>query len=309
MVRKGNASDMKCNPRVTCIVLNWNGSAHTIECLGALNACTYPHLTVIIVDNGSTDDSVSLISRAFPDITLLKTDKNLGFAGGNNVGIGHALAHGAEADYVWLLNNDTKPAPDALSALVSKADTDKQIGAVASICYYADSPNTVQVWGGARVNLWFGYSRNATEPHKDEWFDALYGASMLIRRAALEDVGLLDPGFFFYCEETEFCLRLRKKGWRIAAAPDSIVLHKAGASSGTSTLRDRYFTASGLRVLRLHSSIPILAMASFLTLRLTRRLLAFNFSRCRSVWAGMQDYWRASRSLSQASDIRYGRRS
>ena len=298
-------SDMTCNSRVTCIVLNWNGSEHTIECLGALNACTYPHLTVIVVDNGSTDDSVFRISGAFPDITLLKTDKNLGFAGGNNVGVRHALAHGA--DQVWLLNNDTKPAPDALSALVAKANTDGQIGAVASVCYYADSPNTVQVWGGARVNLWFGYSHIATEPQKDEWFDALYGASILIRRAALEDVGLLDQGFFFYCEETEFCLRLRKKGWNIAVAPDSIVLHKAGASSGTRALRDRYYTASGLRILRLHSSVPTLAMASFLTLRLTRRLLAFNFSRCRSVWHGMQDYWRASRSSTQASDIRHSR--
>lgn len=296
-------SDMKCDSQVTCIVLNWNGSQHTIECLGALNACTYQHLTIVVVDNGSTDDSVSRISGAFPETTLLKTEKNLGFAGGNNVGVRHALAHGA--DYIWLLNNDTKPAPDALAALVAKLNTDKQIGAVASICYYADSPHTVQVWGGARVNLWFGYSRIATEPRKDEWFDALYGASVLIRRTALEDVGLLDPGFFFYCEETEFCLRLRKRGWRIAVAPDSTVLHKAGGSSGTRSFRERHFTASGLRILRLHSSAPSLAMASFLTLRLTRRLLTLNFSRCKSVWTGIQDYRRASRSPNEASDIRY----
>jgi len=256
------------------------------------------------VDNGSTDDSVSRISAAFPDITLLKTDRNLGFAGGNNVGIRDALAHGA--DYVWLLNNDTKPAPDALSALVAKANTDRQIGAVASICYYAHLPTVVQVWGGTRVNLWCLYLRNATQPQKDDWFDALYGASMLIRRGALEHIGLLDPGFFFYCEETEFCLRLRKKGWRIAAAPDSMVLHRAGASTGTNALlRERYFTASGLRILRLHSPAPSLAMASFLALRMARRLLTFNFSRCRGVCAGVQDYWRAPHSSTQASDIRY----
>jgi GT2 family glycosyltransferase len=291
------------NPKVTCIVLNWNGWKDTLECLRALQQCTYSELRIVVVDNGSTDDSISRICASFPEVTLLKTDKNLGFAGGNNFGIRHALDHGAEC--IWLLNNDTKPAPDALSALVAKANADEQRGAVASICYHADAPNTVQVWGGARINLWSLYSRNAITPQKDEWFDALYGASMLIRRAALEDVGLLDPGFFFYCEETEFCLRLRKKGWRIAAAPDSIVLHKAGASSGTSALRDRYFTASGLRILRLHSPAPSLAMASFLTLRMAHRLLRFNFSRCRSVWAGIQDYWRASRSSSEASDIRY----
>jgi GT2 family glycosyltransferase len=287
---------------VTCIVVNWNRWKDTIECLNALKECTYTNLSLIVVDNGSTDDSVAQIRAAFPGVLLLESGRNLGFAGGNNVGICRGLA---TADYVWLLNNDTKPAPDALSALVAKANSDEQIGAVSSICYYADSPNKVQVWGGARVNLWFGYCRNATEPHNDEWFDALYGASMLIRRASLEDVGLLDQGFFFYCEETEFCLRLRKRGWRIAAAPDSIVLHKAGASSGTSALRDRYFTASGLRVLRLHSPAPSMGMAFFLTLRMARRLLTFNFSRCRSVWAGIKDYRRSSRSPNGASGIRY----
>jgi len=294
------------NPKVACIVVNWNGWRDTIECLDALKKCTYPSLSLIVVDNGSTDDSVAQIRAAFPGVVLYESERNLGFAGGNNIGIRRGLA---EADYVWLLNNDTKPAPDALSALVAKANTDEQIGAVASICYYADSPNNVQVWGGARVNLWFGYWRNATEPQKDEWFDALYGASMLIRRAPLEDVGLLDQGFFFYCEETEFCLRLRKNGWRIAAAHDSMVLHKAGASSGTSALRDRYFTASGLRILRLHSPAPNLAMASFLTLRMVRRVLTLNFSGCRSVWAGIKDYRRSSRSSSEASDIRYSQES
>lgn len=292
------------NPKVTCVVLNWNGWKDTLECLGALQQCTYRELSIVVVDNGSTDDSVVRIATLFPDITLLKNGHNLGFAGGNNVGIRHALEQGAEC--IWLLNNDTKPAPDALSALVAKGVADEQIGAVASICYYADSPATVQVWGGARVNLWFGYSRNATEPQKDEWFDALYGASMLIRRAALEDVGLLDAGFFFYCEETEFCLRLRKKGWHIAVAPDSTVLHKAGASAGKNTaLRDRYFTASSLRLLSLHSPAPALAMGLFLTLRLLRRLLSLNFSGCRSVWAGIQDYRKASRSSPQTTGIRY----
>jgi GT2 family glycosyltransferase len=292
------------NPKVACIVLNWNGWKDTLECLRALQRCTYSDLTIVVVDNGSTDDSVFRISTSFPDITILKSDKNLGFAGGNNIGIRHALDR--LAGFIWLLNNDTKPTPDALSALVAKAIANDQLGAVASICYYADSPTRVQVWGGTRVNLWLGRSRNATEAQKDEWFDALYGASLLIRSTAFEDVGLLDPEFFFYCEETEFCLRLRKKEWGIAVAPHSIVLHKAGASAGSNLmLRDRYFTASALRLLRLHSSVPSLAMALFLSLRLLRRLLSFNFSRCRSVWAGVQDYRKASRSSKNASGIRY----
>jgi GT2 family glycosyltransferase len=280
---------LNSNPKVSCIVLNWNGWQDTIECLDALRECTYLQLAVIVVDNGSTNDSVARIRAARPDLVLLESGENLGFAGGNNIGIRYALAHGA--DYLWLLNNDTRPHPDALSALVAKALTDVKIGAVASICYFSDRPSAVQAWAGARVNLWIGYSRNSTVPRGDDWFHSLNGTSMLVARTAIEDAGLLDEGFFLYWEDTEFCLRLRKKGGRIAAAPDSRVLHKVNASTGGNQFSlDRYFTASGLRLLKLHSPAPYLALFLFLTVRFARRLLRLQFTRCRSVWAGVQDY-------------------
>jgi len=280
---------LSLNPKVACIILNWNGWQDTIDCLAALQECTYPQVTVIVVDNGSTNDSAARIRAACPDVVLLESGENLGFAGGNNIGIRYALAHGAE--YLWLLNNDTRPAPDALSALVAKALSDRKIGAVASICYYADAQSTVQAWAGSRVNLWIGYVRLATVPHEDDWFDSLNGASMLVSRAAVEDAGLLDEGFFLYWEDTEYCLRLRRKGWRLAAAPDSRVLHKVNASTGGNWLIiDRHFTASGLRLLRLHSAVPQLSSFLFLTVRFSRRLLRLEFARCRSVWLGTQDY-------------------
>lgn len=291
---------MNSTPQVACIVLNWNGWRDTIECLDALRQCTYPHLTVIVVDNGSTDDSITRIRVAHPDILLLQSAENLGFASGNNIGIRHALAHGA--DYLWLLNNDTKPAPDALSALIAKALTDRRIGAVASICYYAGAPLTVQIWAGGRVNLWIGYSHSSEVPHEDDWFDTLNGASLLVTRTAVEDAGLLDEGFFLYWEDTEFCLRMRKRGWGLAAAPDSRVLHKVNASTGGNNLiRDRYFTASGLRILALHSPAPRLASFLFLTARFARRLFRLQFLRCDSVWSGIQDY---RRTLPLVSRIR-----
>jgi len=280
------------NPQVACIVLNWNGWRDTIACLSALKECAYPQFTVIVVDNGSTDDSVARIRSAHPKTLLLESGKNLGFAGGNNTGIRYALAHGA--DYIWLLNNDTKPAPDALSALLSKALSDERIGAVASICYSSDSPSTVQAWAGARVNLWIGYGRNTTVPHEDDWFHSLNGTSLLLARTAFEDAGLLDEGFFLYWEDTEFCLRLRKKGWRLAAAPSSRILHKVNASTGgNKILLDRFQTTSGLRLLSLHSPAPKLASFLFLAIRFSRRLLRLQFARCRSVWLGLQDYRRS----------------
>ena len=277
------------HPRVACIVLNWNGWRDTIECLDALRLCTYRNVTVIVLDNGSTDNSVAKIRAAHPDMLLLQTRINLGFAGGNNIGIRHALAH--RADYLWLLNNDTKPAPDALSALVSKARTDARIGAVASICYDAGAPSTVQIWAGGRVNLWIGYIHNSTTPRSDDWFHTLNGTSILIARSALEDIGLLDEGFFLYWEDTDFCLRLRKRGWRLAAASESRILHKISASTGGNRYTlDRYLTASGLRLLRLHSPAPRFSLFLFVTMRLARRILRLQLARCKSVWAGVQDF-------------------
>jgi len=151
----------------------------------------------------------------------------------------------------------------------------------------------VQAWGGSRVNLWIGYSQLATEPRHDEWFDSLNGTSMLISRKALESVGLLDEDFFLYFEDTEYCMRLRKLGWRMAIAEDSRILHKVNASTGgNKLLLDRYQTASMLRLLRLYSPAPSLACFLFLAIRFSRRVLRLQFARCRSVWAGVEDYRR-----------------
>ncbi len=254
-----------------------------------MQQCTYPEIRIIVVDNASTDDSVARIRQAYPEILMLESRENLGFAGGNNIGIRYALAH--DADYVWLLNNDTKPAPEAISALVERALSNKRIGAVGSICYFADAPSRVQAWAGGRVKLWIGYAGITTVPHKDEWFQYLNGTSLLIARKALEDVGVLDEGFFMYCEDAELCLRLRKNGWHLAAAPNSHVLHKVNASTGGNKLIiDRHLTASVLRMLHLHSPIPILASWLFVTVRVGRRLLRLEFSRCKSVRMGIRDY-------------------
>ncbi len=290
---------MDASPRVTCILLNWNGWRDTLDCLAALDESSYPHLNVIVVDNGSSDESVARIRAAKPDLTLLETGANLGFAGGNNVGLRHALKNGA--DYVWLLNNDTRPAPDTVSALIDKALTDRRIGAVGSVCYYADKPDMVQIWAGGRVNLWIGYSPSTQKPHKDAWFHWLNGTSLLLSRAALQDAGLLDDGFFLYWEDVEMGLRLRNRGWRLAAAPESKVLHKVSASTNKSkVLLDRFATASGLRTLKLYSPAPRLAMGLFLLIRFARRLLRLRFARCKSVWQGIRDY-RESSSTSRGA--------
>ena len=283
------------NVRVSCIVLNWNGWKDTIGCLNALQGSSYPIFETIVIDNGSTDDSVQHIRDAHPDIELIESGENLGFARGNNIGIRKALARGA--DFVWLLNNDTVPDCQALAALVEKAKSDNRIGAIASVCYFADSPDTVQAWAGGRVNLWIGYPDIASCPKDDSWFEWLNATSLLLDRRALEDAGLLDERFFLYWEDVEIGLRLRKHHWKLAAAPDSRILHKVNASTGgNKATLTKYTTCSGLRILRLHSPVPFLAMFVFVALRFAKRIITCRFAGCRDVWAGIRDYCKQNAS-------------
>jgi len=118
-VFRGHGYEPKDQPKVVIIVLNWNGWRDTIECLESLQRLTYPNYQVIVVDNGSTDDSVGRIRRAYPNVVLIETDENLGYAGGNNVGINYALKHGTE--YVLILNNEVKIEPNVLTVMIEVA--------------------------------------------------------------------------------------------------------------------------------------------------------------------------------------------
>ena len=120
-------------PLVSIILLNWHGWRDTIACLDSLVSQDYNDYRVLVVDNGSTDDSVARIRAAHPEIPIMETGRNLGFSGGCNVGVRRALEDGA--DYVWLLNNDTTVDPQALSAMVAVAEADPRVGAVGSVLY------------------------------------------------------------------------------------------------------------------------------------------------------------------------------
>jgi GT2 family glycosyltransferase len=270
-------------------VLNWNGWRDTVICLAALARTQYPNLSIIVVDNGSTDESVASLRAAFPEIPLIQTGANLGFAGGVNAGIRPALAQGAE--FIWLLNNDAKPHPEALSGLMTKALSDPRFGAVGSVLRYFDSPNTVQAWGGGRINRWIGYSVHATAPREDCWFDYITAASLLLRRGALEDVGLLDERFFLYWEDSDLSFRLRNRGWKLGVAASSTVLHKENASSGGNRRKvDRLSTASGIRFLRKHSPLGWLSVSLFVTFRIGKRLACGRFRQALDIVGGLRDY-------------------
>lgn len=272
-------------PKVCVIVLNWNGWADTSQCVSSLQRVTYSNFRVVVIDNGSTDDSVGQIRRAFPDIEVVEAGRNLGFSGGCNAGIARALASGA--DYVWLLNNDTTVEPSALLELVNKACAGPRTGAVGSAIHFAEEPDRLQAWGGGRVNFWLGRSHTFDRPVRDEAVQFITGASLLLSRAAIEDVGVLDEGFFMYWEDADYCFRLRRAGWRLVVAGQSKVWHKGSASVGSRSARmDNYFNSSAVRFFEKHAPVPGIALWTGVALRLGKRILLADWDRARAVWAG-----------------------
>ncbi len=223
------------HPRVAVIVLNWNGLADTSECLDSLRGIAYPNQETIVVDNGSAGDDARLLRERFGDsILLIASGENLGFAGGANLAIREALA--ADADYVLLLNNDVTVDPEFLDELVGAAERLPRAAAVCPKIYFHDESTVICSTGG-RINPWAGTARQVGRGEQDRGQyeeiaerDYADGACMLIRREALERVGLLDEDYFAYWEETDWCARASEVGYKCYYAPAARVWHKTARS-------------------------------------------------------------------------------
>jgi GT2 family glycosyltransferase len=268
---------------VAVVVLNWNGWRDTVACIQSLKQLNYLNFRIWVVDNASSDESVERIREAFPDLDILQSGANLGFGGGCNVGIRRALDVGAE--YIWLINSDTRVAPDALLQMVEQAEACPRAGAVGSVIYEMDEPDRVQVWGGGLVNLWLGQSHHRLVPGS---VDFVSGASVLLRAEAVRDVGLFDDQMFFmYWEDTDLGFRLRKAGWQLDVASQAKVWHKQSASLGLeSPLLVEYGTCSAVRFLRRHAPVPWVSIPLMGLLRIGKRLLRGDWIRLRAFCRG-----------------------
>ena len=221
-----------CIMNVAIIIVNWNGKTDTLECLASLGADTYRCKQIIVVDNGSADDSVSAIRSAFPEVTVLETGTNLGFTGGNNVGINYALELGV--DYIYLLNNDTTVEPNALAALVATAEMNPSYGLVTPVIHYFDRPE--EVWfGGSLMDLSRGMAvhdnshipARTEAPREIPWAS---GCAMLVCADVVRLLGGFDDRYFLNWEDVDLSLRLRAAGRRIALVPSARIYHKVGRS-------------------------------------------------------------------------------
>lgn len=267
--------------RVYVVIVAYGNWDQTEQCLASLSRLRFSSRRVILVDNGSSVSCPGRVLVRFPDAELLVKPKNLGFADGCNTGIRHARKQ--DPDYIWLLNNDTEPQPDSLTALVELSDSDSRLGAVGSLLLDPGAGRPIQAWGGGRISSLTGLSRALRESHSR--LDYVCGASLLVRCAALDDVGLLDPGFFLYWEDTDLCFRLRAAGWQLATASQSVVVHKgSGSAAFQSPFYDYHFTASSIRFFRLYHPLWALPVLVSVAGRITMRIARGRFKNVVAVW-------------------------
>ena len=216
-------------PCIAIVILNTNRRQDTLECLASIEKASYANRKTIVLDNASTDGSVEAVRSSYPTSEIIELSSNLGYAGNNNVGIEAALKAGA--DWVFVLNEDTTLAPDCLAHLAEVGESDPQIGIVGPMVYHHSEPAIIQSGGGRMDRSWNVWHIGQHQPDQGQFnrpqqVDWISGCAILVRRAVIEQVGALDARFFYYWEETEWCLRARERGWRILLAPQAKLWHK-----------------------------------------------------------------------------------
>jgi GT2 family glycosyltransferase len=291
----------------------------------------YPNFEVILVENGSTDNSWEMIERwaeggldswvhpshplkdlTYPplkkpldysrlsvndlqtdksainkimkpvgklnpekDFILIQSRENLGFTGGNNVGIHFAMRHG-DADFVWLLNNDTVVAVDALTRLVEKAKLEEKVGITGSRLMFYNNPGKLQALGGGVINPLWGSSRHVVKGKDLQRMNYVVGASFLISRKCIEETGFMCGDFFVYSDDADYCLNASRHGFTVAAAADSIVYHRVGQAA-SDVFKDYYGIRNNLCLSLKYFKKYLLLNFLYIALRLMKRLILLRF--------------------------------
>ena len=220
---------------VAILILNWNGFDFSRSCLESLRKVHFHDFKVILVDNASQNEEGKTLKQLFPEIELLQNSENLGFAGGNNIGITYALEQGYS--HLMLLNNDTVVEPDFLGEMLLKFRQNPNLGVVQALILFLNDPKIIWSAGGKwGPALGKAITLGDREPVSDyrpkkATLDWATGCCMLITREAILKVGLLNEQYFVYFEDVEWSLRFKKAGYDISLAEKAFIYHEAGASS------------------------------------------------------------------------------
>lgn len=306
-------------PKTFVIILNWNNAPDTIECLESVFKLNSSDFQVIVCDNASTDNSKAAIwdhlvrhnhvvnkinesdlgsikSLLDAEVVLISNLHNYGYAGGNNRGLRYALAAGVKNDFVWIINNDTDPDPEALICLIEAAARRPEISLFGSTILDFSQREKIQTQGGDQFYPWFGMSRHIGEglalDHQlplavvEVRMGYVVGAAVFARLSAVAKIGLMEEGYFLYFEEVDWATRAHRLGIEIGYAPESLVYHKEGSTIGSSVFAKRkseladYYGIKNRLVMtrRLFSwALPTVYLAMLFTL--FKRLLTGQFDR------------------------------
>ena len=243
-------------PKVCVLILNRDRRDDTLTCLASLRQSPYPNLEVVLLDNASSDGTAAAVRAAFAEVTVIETGGNLGYAGGNNVGLERARRQGA--DYVLLLNEDTVVDPAFIGYLVEAAQARPELGFLGPLVYHYDEPDVIQSAGGLIAPDWRTYHRGQNEPDRGQFglpFEAdwVSGCSIFMRMTVVDRVGMLDPAFFIYSEEVDWCVRARRAGFVGLVVPAARIWHKGVRRDYSPSPRVTYLSARNhLRLLHKH---------------------------------------------------------
>lgn len=222
------------NDLVSIIIVNWNGKKWLEKCLDSLCSQSYKNFEIIFVDNASTDDSVVFVEGNYPEVIIVKSDKNLGFAGGNNLGLPYT-----KGEYILLLNNDVWVTENYLEKFVEAFEKIPNAGSVQSKMILMNNPEKLDVcgsyWTGSSFLYHYGYAQNQGLEKFNRMmpFFSNKGASMMIRKDVLDKVGFLDEEFWSYYEETDLCHRIWLAGYECWYYPEAVMYHAGGGTSLT----------------------------------------------------------------------------
>jgi hypothetical protein len=292
-------------PRVSIVIVSWNGRALLERCLPSVLATDYPDLEVILADNASTDGSAAWVARHHPEVTVVRHPENWLFARGNNAALPHASGR-----HVLLLNNDVEVPPGWLHPLVDVLEREPDVAAVQPKLLQHNDRSTFEYAGAAgghldRLGYPFTRGRMFTDVEPDRGqYDApadvfwATGAALLVRREAFEAVGGLDERFEMHMEEIDLCWRLQRAGWRVRAEPASTAYHIGGASLAQGDPRKAYYNYRN-SLLMLYKNLPPAAWRRTWPARLAldaaaaaRALLQGNGAEARAIAQAYRDAFR-----------------
>ena len=289
-------------PHIVAVILNTNRCEDTLACLQSLRETAYQNLTVLVLDNSSTDGSVEAVSACFPEVKIIRLEQNLGYAGNNNVGIKAALE--LEADWVLVLNEDTILDSNCLSLLAEAGESSPDTGIVGPLVYHFDEPQVIQSAGGLMNGRWQLTQLGMNEPDRGQYSGLravhfISGCAIMVRRQAIEQNGGLDDRFFYYWEETDWCLRILKSGWKIIHVPQAKLWHKGVQRDYKPSPNITYYWTRNWFLLLSKHKAPLSARLYVWTY-LARTLISWSVrpkwrakrAHRDAIWQGMRDFLR-----------------